>query len=327
MKLDITAISKEYSKKHVLVVGDIILDAYLHGKVDRISQEAPVPIVLVGHKEFKPGGAANVALNLAGLGARVTLMGIVGKDKNHEHLKNCFYEHNKIDYKVIKSGSRPTSVKTRIIADNRQLARLDNEVTDEISDKDVLALKDSIAENIKDIDGVIMQDYNKGLLTPALIENIIDRANENEVPVYVDPKFHNYSSYKNVRLFKPNLVEYKGIAKEEKFGTLPESGFYFKNYMKSEILLLTLGASGMSLYHDGIHDSIPTKARQVYDVSGAGDTVIATFALNDLCGLMPLESAMIANLAAGRVCEDAGVSPITLESLIDFFSHHHSLDH
>ena len=326
MKLDITEISKEYSKKHILVVGDIILDAYIHGKVDRISQEAPVPIVLVDHKEFKPGGAANVALNLAGLGARVTLMGIVGKDESQKHLKSCLYEQNKIDYKFIELGSRPTSVKTRIIADDRQLARLDNEVTDEILDKDVTVFIDSIVKNIKNIDAVIIQDYNKGLLTPSLIKNIIDCANENEVPVYVDPKFHNYTSYKNIRLFKPNLIEYKAIAKEEKFGLLPKSGFHFKEYMNSEILLLTLGSSGMSLYYNGIHKSIPTKARQVYDVSGAGDTVIATFALNDICGLNPLDSAMISNLAAGRVCEDVGVCPITLESLIDFISHHYSLD-
>ena len=164
------------------------------------------------------------------------------------------------------------------------------------------------------------------MLTSSLIKNIIDCSKKNEVPVYVDPKFNNYSSYKGVRLFKPNLVEYMAIAKEEDFGSLPKSGFNFKEYMNSEILLLTLGSNGMSLYHDGIHESIPTKARQVFDVSGAGDTVIATFALNDLCGLKPLESAMISNLAAGRVCEDIGVCPITIESLIDFFSHHYSLD-
>ncbi len=326
MKLDVKAISRDYSKKHILVVGDIILDTYVHGKVDRISQEAPVPIVLVDKKDFKPGGAANVALNLAGLGAEVTLMGIVGKDENHDHLRDCFQEQSKIKYKVIQSNSRHTSVKTRIIADDRQLARLDNEVTDEISDENVIAFTNNIVENIENVDGIIIQDYNKGLLTPTLIKNIIDCANENQVRVYVDPKFYNYSSYKHVRLFKPNLVEYTAMAKEEEFGLLPESGFYFKDYMKSEILLLTLGASGMSLYYDKSYDSIPTKARQVYDVSGAGDTVIATFALNDICGLRPLDSAIIANLAAGRVCEDLGVSPITLDSLIDFFYHYHNLD-
>tara|TARA_Y100001970_G_C14200475_1_gene840817 strand:+ start:73 stop:1047 length:975 start_codon:yes stop_codon:yes gene_type:complete len=324
MKFDIKAISKEYSEKHILVFGDIILDAYVHGKVDRVSQEAPVPIVLVEQKEFKPGGAANVALNLAGLGSRVTLMGIAGKGKNHDHLKSCINEQNKISYEVIDIESRPTTIKTRIIADKRQLARLDNEVTDEISRKDEEILIKKFKKNIKNIDGVIIQDYNKGLLTPMIIETIINCSKKNKVPVYVDPKFSNYSLYKGVRLFKPNLLEYNTIAKEEEFGTPPKSGFHFKDYMKTEILLLTLGSKGMSLYHNGKHDSISTKARQVFDVSGAGDTVIATFALNDVCGLNPLDSAMISNLAAGRVCEDIGVSPITIDSLIDFFSLHYN---
>ena len=326
MKFDIAKISKDYRKKHILVIGDIILDAYIHGKVDRVSQEAPVPIVSVHRKDYKPGGAANVALNLAGLGASVTLIGIVGRDENNEYLKKCLHDQKKIKYRVFESESRPTSIKTRIIADRRQLARLDNEVTNGITDKDELVFKDSIDEYINDIDGIIIQDYNKGLLTPNLIKFIIDLSKENEVPVYVDPKFDNYSFFKGVRLFKPNLIEYNAIAKKDEFGDLPKSGFHFKDYINSEILLLTLGSSGMSLYHNGVHESIPTKARQVFDVSGAGDTVIATFALNDLCGLSPLDSALISNLAAGRVCEDVGVCPITIDTLIDFFSHHYNMD-
>ena len=235
MKLDIKKISKDYSRKHILVIGDIILDAYIHGKVDRISQEAPVPIVSVHHKEFKPGGAANVALNLAGLGANVTLMGIVGKDENNEYLRKCLLDQIKIEYKVFESESRPTSIKTRIIADRRQLARLDNEITNEISIQDELVFKDSINKYSKNTDGVIIQDYNKGLLTPNLIKFIIDSGKENEIPVYVDPKFDNYSSYKGVRLFKPNLLEYNAIVKQHEFGHLPKSGFRFKDYINSEI--------------------------------------------------------------------------------------------
>ena len=246
--------------------------------------------------------------------------------QNYEHLKNCLNKETKIVCKVIESESRPTSIKTRIIADNRQLARLDDELTDEISDENVSNFINKIDKNIKNFDGVIIQDYNKGLLTSSLIKNIIDCSKINGVPVYVDPKFDNYISYKGVRLFKPNLVEYKAIVKEGNFGALPRSGFNFKDFMNSEILLLTLGSNGMSLYHDRTHESIPTKARQVFDVSGAGDTVISTFALNDLCGLEPLESAIIANLAAGRVCENVGVCPITIGLLIDFFSHHYNLD-
>lgn len=326
MQIDINSIAKEYRKKNILVVGDIILDAYVYGKVDRISQEAPVPIVSIERQEFKPGGAANVALNLSGLGAAVTVIGVAGKDSNHDQLKKCLSGQEKIKNEIIECGSRPTSIKTRIIADGRQIARLDNELTEEISDKYVSLVIDSFNNNCGDADGIIIQDYNKGLLTKKLVAHIIDHADHQSVPVYVDPKYNNYEAYRGVRLFKPNLKEYAAIAKEKKFGALPDSGFDFKNYMGTEILLLTLGPDGMSLYYDDNHESIPTKARQVYDVSGAGDTVIAAFAINDLCGLSPLESSVISNLAAGRVCEEVGVCPITLDSLKDIFFHHHNTD-
>ena len=326
MKLNINTLSEDYSKKNILVIGDIILDAYVYGKVDRISQEAPVPIVSVDRQKFKPGGAANVALNLSGLGAKVTLMGIVGKDANQTELKKCFTRHDNINNQIIDCDTRPTSIKTRIIADGRQIARLDSEVTKEISDEYISLLIEVFNNNCNDVDGIIIQDYNKGLLSQKLIKHITKYARDKSIPVYVDPKYNNYESYIGVRLFKPNLVEYQAIAKNEKFGSLPESGFNFKKYMNTEILLLTLGPDGMSLYYNDSHESIPTKARRVYDVSGAGDTVIATFAINDVCGLSPLESSIISNLAAGRVCEEIGVCPINIDSLKDIFSHHYNTD-
>jgi|TARA_B110001454_G_C12683405_1_gene419101 rfaE bifunctional protein kinase chain/domain len=324
MQIDINSISKEYKKKNLLVIGDIILDAYIYGKVDRISQEAPVPILSIDKQEFKPGGAANVALNLCGLGATVTLIGIAGNDRNNTELKKCLTGQEKIKNEIIDLGPRPTTVKTRVIADGRQIVRLDNEVTEEISDEQVSLLVDRFDNNCNDVDGIIIQDYNKGLFTKRLITHVIDHARDREIPVYVDPKYCNYESFKGVRLFKPNQKEYLSIVKDKNFGSLPGSGFDFKKYMKAEILLLTLGSDGMSLYHDSDHESIPTKARQVYDVSGAGDTVIATFAINDVCGLSPLESSVISNLAAGRVCEEVGVCPITIESLKDIFFHHYN---
>jgi len=326
MQLDINTLSEDYNKKNILVVGDIILDEYVYGKVDRISQEAPVPIVSIDRQEFKPGGAANVALNLSGLGAKVTLMGIVGKDTNQAELNQCFTRHDNINNQIIECDTRTTSIKTRIIADGRQIARLDSEVTKEISDEYISLLIEVFNNNCNDVDGIIIQDYNKGLLTQKLIKHITGHARDKSIPVYVDPKYNNYESYKGVRLFKPNLVEYQAIAKNEKFGSLPVSGFNFKKYMNAEILLLTLGSDGMSLYYNDSHESIPTKARQVYDVSGAGDTVIAAFAINDVCGLSPLESSIISNLAAGRVCEEIGVCPINIDSLKDIFSHHYNTD-
>ncbi len=324
MDLDINSISKEYNKKNILVIGDIILDAYIYGKIDRISQEAPVPIVSINYKDYKPGGAANVALNLIGLGAEVTLIGVAGNDRDSKNLRNCFNGLKKINNQIIECVDRPTSIKTRVIANGRQIARLDSEATESISDQYMEEVLECFDENCNNIDGIIIEDYNKGLLKKDLIEYIIKYSRENNIPVYVDPKYDNYDSYKGVRFFKPNLVEYDSIVKDKNFGHLPDSGFVFKEYMESEILLLTLGSDGMSLYYDGKHHSIPTKARKVFDVSGAGDTVIATFVINDLCGLNPLESSLISNLAAGRVCEEIGVYPITIESLKEIFSHHHN---
>ena len=326
MRIDIDKISKDYSEKNILVIGDIILDAYIFGKVDRISQEAPVPIVSIAEKNFKPGGAANVALNLSGLGANVQLIGLTGSGINCDELQKCFEKNNNINLHLVKDEGRPTSVKTRIIADGKQVARLDDEATNEINQIHKEKLKSVFDANSKNIDGIIIEDYNKGTLSSDVIIHIIDSASKNSIPVYVDPKYDNYEHYKGVRLFKPNLVEYNTIVRNKNFGALPESGFKFKEYIDSEILLLTLGAEGMSLYFDDSHNQIPTKARKVYDVSGAGDTVIATFAMNDICGLDPLESSIIANLAAGRVCEEIGVFPINVDALKEISSHHNKMD-
>tara|TARA_B100000497_G_scaffold29098_1_gene34089 strand:+ start:117 stop:1097 length:981 start_codon:yes stop_codon:yes gene_type:complete len=326
MQIDINRLSREYAEKNILVIGDIILDAYIYGKVDRISQEAPVPIVAIDRKKFKPGGAANVALNLSGLGANVQLLGVTGDDSNAEELQNCFQESENIQLHLVKDKSRPTIVKTRIIADGKQVVRLDEEITSEISSLLIEELIKVFNESCKDIDGIIIEDYNKGALPKEIISHIINHSSEHEIPVYVDPKYDNYECFKGVRLFKPNLIEYNAIVRNKQFGSLPNSGFKFKEFIESDILLLTMGADGMSLYHNDQHNQIPTKARNVYDVSGAGDTVIATFAINDLCGLDPLESSTIANLAAGRVCEEIGVFPISVDSLKEIFSHHYNMD-
>ncbi len=323
MIIDIDNISKDYTEKNILVIGDIILDAYEFGKVDRISQEAPVPIVAIDRKSHKPGGAANVALNLSGLGVNVDLIGIAGDDSNHDELQKCLKPNDNINLHLVKDKNRPTSVKTRIIADGKQVARLDEEHTDNINFELEQEIKNIFDLKFTNIDGIIIEDYNKGALTEDVISHIINIAAKKNVPVYVDPKHNNYDSYKGVRFFKPNLKEFNAIVRDKKFGDLPGSGFLFKEYIDCEILLLTLGADGMSLYYNNNLEQISTKARKVYDVSGAGDTVIATFAINDICGVKPLHSSFIANLAAGRVCEEIGVFPITVNSLKEIFAYHH----
>ena len=322
MKLNIDKISKDYGKKNIVVIGDIILDAYIFGKVNRISQEAPVPIVSIDDYIYKPGGAANVALNLSNLGVSVTLIGITGNDVNSSKLIQEIENNKNIDAVIFEHKDRPTSVKTRIIADGRQIARLDDEIVELIKDYISKIIKDSFDEAINQADGVIIQDYNKGLMTKSLINHIMKTSQNENVPVYIDPKYDNYENYRGARLFKPNLKEFQNIAKDLNFDKLPDSGFKFKDFIDSDLLLLTLGSDGMVLYNQDNVTSIPTKARKVYDVSGAGDTVIATFAINDICGLDPNESSLIANLAAGRVCEEVGVFPINLNALKEILYHY-----
>ena len=263
---------------------------------------------------------------MSGLGVTVELIGIAGDDNNHDELQGCFKHNDNISLHLVKDKSRPTSVKTRIIADGKQVARLDEEYTNDINFELEQEIKNIFDLKFPDVDGIVIEDYNKGTLTKDVISYVINVAAKKNIPVYVDPKHNNYDSYKGVRLFKPNLIEFNAIVKDKMFGELPESGFSFKEYIDCEILLLTLGADGMSLYHNDNLDQIPTKARKVYDVSGAGDTVIATFAINDICGVEPLQSSFIANLAAGRVCEEIGYFQLQLIHKRDFYLSYKNID-
>jgi len=326
MKIDINTFTKDYNNKNIIVIGDIILDTYVLGNVNRISQEAPVPIVSMQKKDFKPGGAANVAINLSNLGASVTLVGVSGFDSNHIKLIETLNNYKNIKTRIIQCDDRPTTVKTRIIADNRQLVRLDDEIIKPVENEIENKITDICKSICPNADGIIIQDYNKGLLTKNIISYIMSYSIKKNKSIYVDPKHDNYQLYKGARLFKPNLKEFNSITKNMDFGSLPESGFRFKELMDCELLLLTLGSKGMTLYDDRNCKTIATKARKVYDVSGAGDTVIATFAINDICGIDPIKSSYIANLAAGRVCEEVGVFPIDIESLKDIFFHHQNIE-
>ena len=316
-------ITSGFVDRNVLVVGDIMLDTYLWGDINRVSPEAPVPIVEVNKIEHNPGGAANVALNLASLGCQVSLIGLIGTDAEGTILKNLLDQHNIICTDLMVSESWPTTVKSRIIAHNQQVVRADRELNKDLSKSSNNNLIKSVKSIIENIDAIILGDYNKGVLNLASIKAVIQTANNAGKPVYVDPKESNFNAYKNVRLFKPNLLEFKNSYINNE--SLEVAGFQFKDEINAEILMITRGADGVSLFDGSDYHHFSTKARLVHDVSGAGDTVIATFTLSDICGASPKESVTLSNYAAGRVCEEVGVVPISLEMLDEMLSQHNSI--
>ncbi len=316
-------ITSGFGDKKVLVVGDLMLDTYLWGHADRISPEAPVPVVQVNKIEHNPGGAANVALNLASLGCQVSVIGLIGSDSEGKILTGLLDQRNIVCTNLVESENRPTTVKSRIIAHNQQVVRADREVNSDLSESSNHALAESVQTTLPDVDAVVLEDYNKGVLNSASIKRLIKMANETGKPVYVDPKKANFNAYKNVRLFKPNLLEFRNANAENE--SLEVAGFKLKNELNAEILMITRGAEGVSLFNGSDYHHIPTKARRVHDVSGAGDTVIATFTLSDLCGASAEESVALSNYAAGRVCEEVGVVPISLEMLNEMLDHHNSI--
>ena len=315
MNIHIDKLIDQFTQKHILVIGDVMLDEYIWGKVNRVSPEAPVPVVKLDNIDYHAGGAANVGENVFSLGCEVTMVGLIGNDNNGERLKNILNKENRFNLRLVKQTGRPTTVKTRIMAQGQQVMRVDNE-TEEPPATDILEeLQSTIDSVINDVDGVILQDYGKGLFSKEMILWVMQRAKKASCPVYVDPKYHNYSCYSGARLLKPNSSEFWNNVEENP--SLEEAASSLKVDNDYSILLVTRGAEGMSIFYNDIKEHIPTTARSVHDVSGAGDTVISTFAICDICGADPLESAWVANYAAGKVCEQAGVVPIKIDDLID----------
>ena len=312
-------VEKKYPSKHLLVIGDVMLDKYIWGDIERISPEAPVPVVHIDNVEYHAGGAANVARNISGLGGKVSLVSLIGEGSSSTTLKTILSKDNLSQQFLLSDPSRITTVKTRIIAQGQHMIRLDDEKFVLSDGRIIMALKEYILPLLQDIDGILLEDYNKGVLSPELISWIMKEAKKKSIPVYVDPKYLHFSYYRGARFFKPNYSEYVSFIDHK--NNLKTNGEVFRNEHDFEVLLITKGADGMDLFYDENYIQIPTRARSVHDVSGAGDTVIATFSLNDLCGLEPTDSAMLANLAAGKVCESVGVVPITRKSLMEILEH------
>lgn len=303
----------------IAVVGDLMLDRYFWGSVSRISPEAPVPVIDVENETFHLGGAANVAMNLKSLGCNALLCGVVGTDNSGGILQSIAEQSGLTGTGILQLQSRPTTVKTRIIGNNQQIARLDREVRDEIEPAAAAVIL-NLLDNQEDLAGIIIEDYNKGVVSMELIRGIRELAISKGIPTFVDPKHHNFFEFSGVTCFKPNRKE----AQEALGYSLRTTDDIFRagrellERLHCENVLLTLGERGMMLFEqDGAVASVPTRARHVADVSGAGDTAIATLAAMYAGGATIRQAAGLANIAAGLVCEEPGIVTIQPLRLIE----------
>jgi rfaE bifunctional protein kinase chain/domain len=315
---------KEFRKKKIIVIGDLMLDRYVWGTVTRISPEAPVPVVEVTKEFTRLGGAANVANNLHSLGATPIPVGIVGDDQEGIQLVDMMKNFNFPADGVIVDKSRPTVVKTRIIADDQHVVRADRESRESINSDVMEKIMHFVRSTINQIDAIIIQDYNKGLLNKELIKEIIDSIEHNTKIITVDPKFDNFFEYKSVTLFKPNRKETEAVLgfKISTFEKLEDACRIIMDRLACEAVLITLGDQGMCLFNrNSEFTRIPTKARKVHDVSGAGDTVISTLTLCLATGAEMREAITLANYAAGVVCGEVGVVPIEPAKLRETVKH------
>jgi len=299
------------SGKKVMIIGDVMLDQYLFGTVERISPEAPVPVVRVEREEFRLGGASNVARNIAALGGRCLLMGCLGDDVEGSCMKRLLRDHGIDDFCWVEP-SHPTTTKTRIIAQQQQVVRIDKESSQHPCRKSQSAMMDTLSQELKSCSVIIISDYGKGMVTRELVSNIqkIGRAQTHQPIILVDPKPKNFDAYLGVDLLTPNTKE-AGIegGVETSLTTVAQAGRALRERLQSKQLLITMGPKGMMLIessHAALH--IPTAARKVYDVTGAGDTVIAVLGLALAAGLSTLEGCLLANYAAGLVVGQVGAA-------------------
>ena len=310
-------ILREFRKKKILVIGDLILDRYIWGKVNRISPEAPVPIVEVTSEDFLLGGASNVTNNIVALGSHAAIAGVTGDDRAGDILMNLLNEKG-IQLKGVFRCSKPTTVKTRIIAHNQQVVRFDREDKDRLTGKVFGDLLDYIRHAIPDHDAVIISDYKKGVVSSELMKEVLKNSKPSHIFVSVDPKVGHFHLYKDVSLITPNLTEAStasGIEIKDNRSLL-KAGATLLRKLSCDAVLVTRGEQGMSLFKKDSVTDIPTVTKNVYDVTGAGDTVIAVFTLARVAGATLEEAAIIANHAAGVVVGKVGTAVATMKELL-----------
>jgi D-beta-D-heptose 7-phosphate kinase/D-beta-D-heptose 1-phosphate adenosyltransferase len=313
--------------QRVIIVGDAMLDVYLRGDVERISPEAPVPVVRVRERRLALGGAANVAQNVAALGAGCQLVGVVGDDRAGETLRAHLRDGGMPPDALVTVG-RPTTTKTRVMARAQQLVRFDEEDDGDLDAGEVARILAVIAEAMPTATALVFEDYNKGVLVPAVIEGTMAMARARGIPVVVDPKYRNFFAYRGATVFKPNRRELEsalGAAVELEH---PEALPATLARLGAAHLLLTLGEQGMALVSpNGEVHRVPTTAREVYDVVGAGDTVTAYLATMLAAGATVLEAAVVANFAAGVEVGKLGAATVSPAEVLEAYDLHHEVSH
>ncbi len=312
-----------FNNKNVLIIGDVMIDSYIWGKVERISPEAPVPIINVKKSEDRLGGAANVALNVKSLGANAILCSVIGNDKNADLFLELLAQDNLSIQGILKSDIRITTKKTRVIGHHQQLFRVDEELDTNIDSSTTQELLERIINEIdsKKIDVIIFEDYDKGVISEGLIQSVVSKAKEKSIPVVVDPKKRNFLSYKGVDLFKPNLKELKEGLKLDfdahQTDELIAAALKLKSIIQVKSIMITLSELGVLICDENGNKIIPAHVRNISDVSGAGDTVISVAALALSSNSTLNTAAELANLAGGLVCEKVGVVPIDKTELLN----------
>ena len=317
--MDFTTVFKQFNTKKVLILGDAMIDAYMWGKINRMSPEAPVPVVEVKKHENRLGGAANVALNLQSLGATPILCSVIGNDNQGVLFKKLMEKANLSTKGLLTSTDRRTTLKTRVIAENKHQVRIDEEDTHAITIEDQF-LK-LVKELLNDTDIVILQDYNKGVLTPKIITEVIRIANTNSIPTIVDPKKKNFNYYKDCTIFKPNLSEIKaGMSIDfnaENSNEIKDASAKLRELLNAKAVLLTMSSKGICINSREEFLHTPAFKRNIIDVSGAGDTVISVASLCLASNMNFSNLSILSSIAGGIVCEEAGVVPINKKKLLN----------
>lgn len=319
---DVNHIFEQFNRLRVIVIGDAMVDTYLWGKVERVSPEAPIPIVSVTNRESRLGGAANVSLNIQSLGAVAVLFSVVGDDDTGRRFKKMIVKNNLPDHGVFIDPERITTVKSRIIGQGQHIARVDEESTEFLNDTLEHKLFNEIRSEIEThkVDVIIFVDYDKGVISPSLFEQVKSLAKNRGIPIAVDPKKRNFNFYNNIDLFKPNFKEFvNGTGLPIKKGdleTLKETAHAIKEKQNFKLIFITLSELGVFISNGVREQYYPAVIRHIADVSGAGDTVISVASLAMAAKLSPKTMALMSNIAGGLVCEIPGVVPVNKNQLM-----------